>query len=702
MAVDTAGDVFIADTYNNRVLKVTPSGAASTVGSNLSDPMGVALDAFGNVFIANAGGNDVVEVPAGGGAQTTIGSSFSFTDPSGLAVYAPPPPFTADTPPGYAALNSSYSYSYTVQAQPNQPAPTFAVASGQLPPGLSLNPTTGVLSGTPTASGAYTFQVESANVANATASPPTTIVTAAPTVTGVSPTAGPTSAGTPVTITGTNFASGSTTVDFGSDAATSVQVESPTTLTALAPAGNPGMVDVTVTTAGGKSQTSAGDQYTYDADPTVSQVSPDAGPVAGGNTVTITGTNFLSGAAVNFGSNAATSVNVQSSTTLTAVVPAGTYGTVDVTVTTPGGTSPTSTADHYGYGQPVVSQVSPDVGPGAGGNTVTITGSNFATGTATVDFGSTAASSVNVSSDTQLTALAPAGTGSVDVTVNTTSGGTSQTSSVDQYTYDQRPSVTAVSPNAGPAAGGTSVTITGTNFLSGATVSFGSATVPAGDVTFDSATQLTAVAPAGSPGPVDVTVTTPGGTSQTSNADEYYYDLPTVSAVSPTSGPTSGGTVVTVTGTNFVAGATAVSFGSHASGSVTVSSSTSLTATAPSAGVGAVDVRVRTVGGTSAISSADQYTYVVTPTVTKVSPSSGTVTGGGMVTITGTGFAQNSDVAFGSAPATSVHVQSPGSLTATVPSGSGTVDVTVATDGGTALPPPPTITPTTRRRRSRA
>ena len=201
-AVDSAGDVYIADTYNDRVLKVTPAGTASTVGTSLSDPLGVALDAYGDVFIANAGANDVVEVPAGGGSQTTIGSSFSFNDPSGLAVYAPPPTFTADTPPGYGAVNSSYSYTYTAQAEPNQPPPTFSVASGQLPPGLSLNPTTGVLSGTISQGGPWTFQVQTENAANATASPPTTIVTAAPTVTGVSPTSGPTSPGTPVTITG--------------------------------------------------------------------------------------------------------------------------------------------------------------------------------------------------------------------------------------------------------------------------------------------------------------------------------------------------------------------------------------------------------------------------------------------------------------------------------------------------------------------
>ena len=162
-------------------------------------------------------------------------------------------------------------------------------------------------------------------------------------------------------------------------------------------------------------------------------MSPNGGPIAGGTTVTITGTNFVSGATVHFGSKAGTSVNVQSATTLTAVAPAGS-GTVDVTVSTPGGPSTTSSADQYAYGPPSVSAVNPVTGPTTGGNTVTITGTNFVSG-ATVDFGSNAGTSVNVQSSTTLTAVAPAGSdGTVDVTVSTP-GGSSATSSADQYAY---------------------------------------------------------------------------------------------------------------------------------------------------------------------------------------------------------------------------------------------------------------------------
>ena len=84
---------------------------------------------------------------------------------------------------------------------------------------------------------------------------------------------------------------------------------------------------------------------------------------------------------------------------------------------------------------------------------------------------------------------------------------------------------------------------------------------------------------------------------------------PTVTGVNPSSGPATGGTVVTVTGTNFyVGGSFAVDFGGSAATNVSVSSPTQLTATAP-AGSGTVNVTVSTPGGTSAAGAADDFTY---------------------------------------------------------------------------------------------
>lgn len=84
VAVDGAGDVFIADVNNNRVLKITSSGAQSTVGSGLTNPDGVAVNGAGDVFIADFGNSRVVEVTPGG-VQTTVAS---VATPTGVAVDA--------------------------------------------------------------------------------------------------------------------------------------------------------------------------------------------------------------------------------------------------------------------------------------------------------------------------------------------------------------------------------------------------------------------------------------------------------------------------------------------------------------------------------------------------------------------------------------------------------------------------------------
>jgi hypothetical protein len=183
-----------------------------------------------------------------------------------------------------------------------------------------------------------------------------------------------------------------------------------------------------------------------------------------------------------------------------------------------------------------------------------------------------------------------------------------------------------------------------------------------------------------------VTVTTVGGTSALSSADQYMYvPVPSVTKVEPVEGPLVGGTKVTITGTNFT-GAKEVKFGTVVAKSFTVVSATSITVESP-AGVSAaaVNVVVTTVGGKSALSSADGFTYVAAPTVTKVAPVEGPVAGGTKVTITGTHFTGAKEVKFGSVSATSVVVVTGTSITATAPAGAaGPVDVTVTTVGGTS------------------
>ena len=208
-----------------------------------------------------------------------------------------------------------------------------------------------------------------------------------------------------------------------------------------------------VLVAGGDNSTALATAELYNAGgtstpaPTVTGVSPATGPAAGGTAVTVTGTN-LTGGSVAFGGIAATGVSCAANS-CTATSPAGT-GTVNVTVTTAGGTSATSAADQFTYAAapppaPAVSAVSPASGPAAGGTAVTVTGTNLTGGS--VAFGTAAATGVSCAANS-CTATSPAGTGTVNVTV-TTSAGTSATSAADQFTYTAAPPPANLIPNPG-------------------------------------------------------------------------------------------------------------------------------------------------------------------------------------------------------------------------------------------------------------
>lgn len=190
---------------------------------------------------------------------------------------------------------------------------------------------------------------------------------------------------------------------------------------------------------------------------------------------------------------------------------------------------------------PRVTGISVAEGPASGGTTLTITGTGF-TGATAVDFGTTAAASFGITSDTSITVVSPmSGPGTVDVSV-TTGGGPSGPVTTDRFTFVAAPSVSGLSPNTGPVTGGTTVTITGANFTDATAVDFGG--TPVG-FTVDSDTTVTVVSPAGeSTDAVPVTVTSPGGTSPDVGADRFTYS--DALSVWPSSGPPR--TAVTASG----------------------------------------------------------------------------------------------------------------------------------------------------------
>ena len=501
---------------------------------------------------------------------------------------------------------------------------------------------------------------------------------------------GPSAGNATVVITGTNL-NGTTAVTFGTLAAVGFTIVSEAEIQAIAPAQSPSTVDITVTSPYGISSTSAADQYTYidNQAPGVSGLSTTSGAMAGGTGIIITGANFTGATAVDFGQVGAATFVVNSSTQISATIPTGPAGMVDVTVTTPYGTSIASTFDQYTYLAvlPNLTGINPSTGSTAGGDTVTISGTNF-TNAVCVYFGGLPATDFTILSDGTITATSPVqAAGTVDVTVVNVSG-TSPVVVADQFTFTAAsglPSVTGIAPSSGPVGGGTTVTITGTSFTGAIAVTFGG--LLATMFTVNSDTSITAQAPPHAAATVDIQVAGPGGISAAVAADQFTHNSapPTVTTVSPSSGPAMGGSSAIITGTNFV-GATAVNFGTTAAVFV-VDSATQITASVPGLSVGTYDVTVTTPAGTSGTSAADQFTAVAPPVplVVGVMPTSGPTAGGTTVVITGDAFTGATGVLFGKVPATSFSADSDTQITAiSPPQVSGTVDIAVTTPSGTS------------------
>lgn len=187
---------------------------------------------------------------------------------------------------------------------------------------------------------------------------------------------------------------------------------------------------------------SAGTSYGEDrvldtAPPTVSGVEPRVGYNLGGAAVKISGSNFVGVAAVRFGAAAATSFKVLSETAIEAISPPGSE-TVDVTVENAGGRSATGEDDRFTYvplPSPKVTVVTPNVGRTTGGTPVRIAGAYFYE-VKEVKFGTSAAVSFKARSEEEIEALAPAGSGTVDVTVATPAG-TSAIGEADRFTFEE-------------------------------------------------------------------------------------------------------------------------------------------------------------------------------------------------------------------------------------------------------------------------
>ncbi|GAA1726459.1 IPT/TIG domain-containing protein [Aeromicrobium alkaliterrae] len=267
---------------------------------------------------------------------------------------------------------------------------------------------------------------------------------------------------------------------------------------------------------------------------------------------------------------------------------------------------------------PVVTRLTSIPSSGSGPSSVAIEGSNF-TGATTVTFSGVPSPAFTVDSPTAITATVPelTATQGVDVVV-TTPAGASLPGLLDLPDSGGASTITSMSPTSGIYRGGTTVTLTGSDFVNVVAVMFGDVDATSFEVV--SPTKIVAVAPP-SPGAGRATVTvitqstSSNGTTWrfTSNGLVFSYRLPeppVVTAVTPARGEVTGGTVVRVTG-NFLTGVVQVSFGGQPATSVTVESQYSVLATAPPASApGSVLVTVSTIHATSRSSAAFEYVPV--------------------------------------------------------------------------------------------
>jgi hypothetical protein len=171
---------------------------------------------------------------------------------------------------------------------------------------------------------------------------------------------------------------------------------------------------------------------------------------------------------------------------------------------------------------------------------------------------------------------------------------------------------TPITPASGSDAGGTPVTITGTNFQPGAIVLFG--TAPGGisgvNCVESGGTTITCLTPGDSDGAKDVTVVNVDGQSSSATAAYTFQNVtPVISTITPATGPTNGGTATTITGSNFQVGARVV-IGALPAGNVVVQDSATITANTPGLPVGPADVTVNNPGGGTA-TTIGGFTYVL-------------------------------------------------------------------------------------------
>ncbi|MDX2178050.1 MAG: IPT/TIG domain-containing protein [Bryobacteraceae bacterium] len=492
---------------------------------------------------------------------------------------------------------------------------------------------------------------------------------------------------------------------------------SPTEMLVLVPQGliaSAGVAFVAVVNPGGATSnaavfrilTAAGTTPTITA---TAGVTPDARQAGQGTfSITVRGTNYVNGSVVQWNSGTgpqALTTGFVSATELTALVPAALTATplrAFITVQNPGGTVSNSVTFDVTGAVPILASISASSAPaGSPAFTLTVTGTNFQSGSTIVwqgtDLPTVVASATSASATVPANLLATPGAFNVAVR-NSIGLSNSLTFTVGG------PSLVLLSP-ASVLAGAPGFTLTagGANFLPGAQIFWGGSAL---STTFLSPTQLTAPVPASliaAPGAVNVTVQNPGGAA--SNPQPFSIgSAPAVAGLAPSfTASGSAAFALTVAGSNFRAGDAVLWNGAQLP--TTFVSATQLSAQVPAtlvAAAGLVNVSVLAAGGIL----SNPVTFTVTgPILTGLNPAS-VVAGSGAftLTVTGSNFVNGAAVIWnGTSLATSflgasqLSAQVPASLVANA----GVVTIVVQSPGGSAsmplslsisTPSPPVVT----------
>jgi len=390
--------------------------------------------------------------------------------------------------------------------------------------------------------------------------------------------------------------------------------------------------------------------------PVISSFLPSSGSVT--TAVTLHGVNFSSASTVAFNGVPASFV-IDSNSQIRTVVPVSAISG-KISVTNADGTAE-SDVNFTVIHPPTLTSFNPTTG--LVGTPVTVTGTNFSS-VSSVTFNGVSAS-FTIDSATQLRTNVPAGATSGLVSVINLAG---VANSASNFVVTFVPSISSFTPTSGPV--GTPVTITGNNLTGITDVKFNG--VSATSFIMDSITQVRANVPTGASSG-KITVTNPYGTAQSAN-DFTFIPPPTITSFNPTIGPV--GTLITVTGTNFISVSSVTLNGVAAI--FTLDSPTQLRASVPpGATTGAVSIT--TVAGVAA--SASNFVVTFIPSITSFTPTSGII--GSAVTITGNNFNGATALTFNGVSAPGFVIDSNTQIRANVPAGATTGKISITNASGT-------------------